>query len=341
MNERDDTSCAALYFDGVHARAQRVRLNVAGDRLEVRGEQVQRALPLADVQWPETTRHGALILRFADGASAEVEDRAGFARLAAAAGVREGLVVRAQNRWSLALGALVALVAVVALLVTQGVPLFSGWLARHTPPALEANLRDAVLALVDSRYLEPSRLSTARQREIRAALLERLAQAGEGGEPPEILFRGSRIGPNALALPGDAIVLTDELIELAPDFDGVFGVFAHEYGHVRLKHGLRGLYEALSLTMLAGLLFGDYGSVVAAAPVLLTTLGYSRAREREADLEALRLMRAAGRPPEAMARMFEALAGARAEAGRAAPPIAFSSHPPDAERIALFRSAPY
>ncbi|MCX8114523.1 MAG: M48 family metallopeptidase [Burkholderiaceae bacterium] len=337
MIELDDPGCAALYFDGVRARARRVRLHVADNVLEVRGEGVQRALPLADVQWPESTRHGALILRFADGASAEVEDRAGLARLATAAGVREGLIVRAQNRLSLALGALVALVAIVALLITQGVPLASGWLARHTPPALEARLRDAVLALVDSRYMEPSRLSAARQQQIRDVLLERFAQAGEGGEAPEILFRGSRIGPNALALPGKSIVLTDELIELAPDFDGVFGVCAHEYGHVRLKHGLRGLYEALSLTMLAGVLFGDYGNVVAAAPVMLTTLGYSRAREREADLEALRLMRAAGRPPEAMARMFEALAGAKA--GRAAPPIAFSSHPPDAERIALFRSA--
>jgi hypothetical protein len=51
----------AEYFDGVSARAQRVQLRIDAEALHVDGDGVALRLPLADVRWPERTRHGARV----------------------------------------------------------------------------------------------------------------------------------------------------------------------------------------------------------------------------------------------------------------------------------------
>ncbi len=336
----EDTSCTARYYDGRTARGQLVALTVDHDQLRVRGDAVALDIPLVQVEWPERTRHGALILRLPEGATAQVEDREGFATLMSQARRRDSLVVYAQRRWGMVLAALLALLGTLLLALQVGVPAASGWLAARTPAAFERSLGQSVLRVIDERFFEPSTLTEERKGEIRAQFMVGLRDAGELDVVPDLLFRASRIGPNALALPGSIVIMTDELIKLADSDDAVFGVLAHEYGHVRLRHSVRGLYESLALTALASALLGDFAGVMAAAPVALTTLSYSRAREREADAEALRLLQATGRDPDALARLFERLSEQRATAGRQAPPISFSSHPADAERIEFFRAPP-
>jgi Zn-dependent protease with chaperone function len=102
---------------------------------------------------------------------------------------------------------------------------------------------------------------------------------------------------------------------------------------------------------------------VAAAPALLGHLAYSREHEREADEAALSFMRHNNIRPSVMIELFgrlaayregEARAGAKAGTrehpdGHTRPPghqedtdllgIAFSSHPPDEDRIAFFKAA--
>jgi len=81
---------------------------------------------------------------------------------------------------------------------------------------------------------------------------------------------------------------------------------------------------------------------------------YSRDFEREADLDAVALLRANGLSPALMAELFERLERQR-QAMKAAKPasgaeaddgfggdllgIAFASHPADAERVQAFRDA--
>jgi Zn-dependent protease with chaperone function len=157
--------------------------------------------------------------------------------------------------------------------------------------------------------------------------------------------RDKRLGPNALALPGGTIILTDELAELLPgDPDAVLGVLGHEFGHVRLRHAMRQLVQASAIGFAVSVAFGDYGTLIGTAPVLLASLGYSRDAEREADAESVRLMRAAGISPRVMVAFFEAIERWRAGQKRAgvdddAIGLAFSSHPATAERIAFFRAA--
>jgi len=111
------------------------------------------------------------------------------------------------------------------------------------------------------------------------------------------------------------------------------GVLGHELGHLRHRHAMRGLVHASLLSLAAGVFIGDYSSLLAGAPVLFAQMGYSRDLEREADTEALAMLKAAGLSPQGMISFFERL-GKEGKGNKL--PIAFSSHPPDAERIRFF-----
>jgi predicted Zn-dependent protease len=120
-------------------------------------------------------------------------------------------------------------------------------------------------------------------------------------------------------------------------------VLAHELGHVHHRHGVRALVQVTLLSTATSVAFGDFSSVLAAAPVLLGHLAYSRDFEREADQHAVAMLRANDVSPEVMVTLFERLAaarpGGRDHASRSDIGIAIASHPGDAERIRLFREA--
>ena len=168
--------------------------------------------------------------------------------------------------------------------------------------------------------------------------------AANSAKPPD--RPRTRLGPNAFALPGGAIVVTDEMLQLLAGRDDVLlGVLGHELGHVRRRHGMRLLVQATLIGTAASIAWGDFSAVLAAAPALLGQSAYSRDFEREADDDAIALLRANGLSPAVMAELFERLAARRAAPGGAEPGgafdlgIALASHPADAERMQRFKAA--
>jgi Zn-dependent protease with chaperone function len=144
----------------------------------------------------------------------------------------------------------------------------------------------------------------------------------------------------------------------------ITAVLAHELGHVRHRHGVRLLVQATVLSGLAAVVLGDFSTVLAGVPVLLGQASYSREAEREADAEAVRILRAAGISPEVMVTLFDKLEeemnkeemkenagqdpagnkgqgerGSRASVQDSWLGIAFASHPADADRVRYFREA--
>jgi Zn-dependent protease with chaperone function len=156
----------------------------------------------------------------------------------------------------------------------------------------------------------------------------------------EIHFRdgGKALGPNAFALPGGDIVITDALLELlADDPDAVMTVLAHELGHVQHRHGLRMVLRAGAVSVVASVIVGDFSTLLAAAPAVLASNAYSRDNERQADLYGRALARAGGVDTARMAIFFERLAKKhRATVGNNPVAIAISSHPADEERVRFF-----
>jgi len=128
----------------------------------------------------------------------------------------------------------------------------------------------------------------------------------------ELQFRDT--APNALALPGGTIVVTDGLVKLfRADERLLAAVIAHELGHVHHRHSLRHLLEGSASALIVGALVGDVSGVstlTVNAPILLSTLHYTRESEREADQYAFDLLRRDGRSPKDFAdamRRFEAM----------------------------------
>jgi Zn-dependent protease with chaperone function len=347
------TTLDARFFDGRSSRPHAATLRVDGDLLTVApaaGESfAPLAVPLAELRWPERTRHGGRIAQLPQGASVQALDATAWDAWAAHHGRRESWVVRAQQNWRAVVLAVVLLLAAGAAMYQWGVP----WVARGVtaliPQRVDMLVGAQVLASIDDSLLQPSALPAEDQARVRRAFARMVQAAYPDDAPPwKLEFRrgkDERLGPNALALPGGTIVLTDALVQLMPgNDDAVLGVLGHEFGHVRRRHAMRQLVQASAVGLGASIAFGDYGTLIGSAPVLLATLGYSRDAEREADAESVRLMRAAGIPPLTMVDFFEAVEQWRAGRTRSGRDdgvigIAFSSHPATAERIAFFRQA--
>jgi predicted Zn-dependent protease len=113
---------------------------------------------------------------------------------------------------------------------------------------------------------------------------------------------------------------------------------------------MRMLVQASVLSAAAAALYGDFSTLFSQIPVLLGQASYSRGFEHEADVDAVRLMKANGISPAVMATFFvkvrQPRPGASAASASASPsapamrlPMALASHPADEERIRFFEDA--
>jgi Zn-dependent protease with chaperone function len=362
MSEAAPDSLPADYFDGVSARARRVSLRLESGQLHLSGDGIQLALPASEVRWPERTRHGARTAHFQQGGSVQALDAGDWDAWARRVGLHESAVVKAQQSWRGVALAVLLLVGVLAAGYQWGVP----WLARAAlvaiPESVDRTVGDAVLRSFDESLLLPSAVPSARQEALRSAFAQAVARMQPKAQPLnyELRFHNSprvpsrrgqatRLGPNAFALPGGVVIVTDEMLKLLEGRDDVLiGVLGHELGHVQRRHGMRMLVQTTVLGAVAGLLWGDISTVLAAAPALLGQSAYSREFEREADDDAIALLRANGMSPLVMIELFERLkkqrTGDASDADEKSASafdlgIALASHPADAERIQRFRDA--
>lgn len=323
---------AASYFDGVTSRRHRVTLAVADGVASISGD-IERECPLSELRVSEASLHGARVLTFPDGAYMEIEDKAAFARLLAGTGHRDTLVARLQQSWRATLLAAAGMAVALLLLWRYALPVAADIIATAVPANVEQALGEQVLQELDQRYFRPSMLSQPEQQRIEARFAL-LAGTLDSAPRYRLLFRKSRIGPNALALPSGQIVLTDELAKLLDDdSEALMGVLAHELGHLERRHLMRRLVHGAATGAAAMALFGDASALLATVPALLLDLKYSRDAEWEADDFAAALMDAAGLDPGRLAVALERLAG---EDGHTHAYL--SSHPATTERVARLRS---
>lgn len=369
------------YFDGRSGRPHAVQVWVEGDVLCIQGEDVGLRLPVASVQWPERTRSGSRVARLPQGASLQSPDGDAWDAWRGDTGHRDGWVVLLQQSWRAVAASVLALTLVLAAGYVWGLPWLAREVALRVPDGVEDRVGEAVVAQLDD-MVKPSRLSADEQRAIESAWAEVLrkhqqAEAAQGRSvrPSRLLIRASEIGPNALALPGGTILLTDDMVRLVQNDTRVLsGVLAHELGHVQHRHGLQTLVQIGALGAVTSLVWGDFSGLLATVPLWLGQAHYSRQAEREADAHSVTVLRDAGISPAVMVTMFERFAlyqrcgddllkaaatpdaqastegvqGCADKAGQragqdggqdAAWGLGFASHPADAERIAFFQAA--
>jgi Zn-dependent protease with chaperone function len=138
--------------------------------------------------------------------------------------------------------------------------------------------------------------------------------------------------PNAYALAGGYVYVLRGLLETANDVDEVAAVIAHELGHVANRDGTRGVLQSAGISLIFGMLLGDFvgGAAVVVAAQSLFKARYSRAQETAADDFAVRTLQELNANPRALATFLERVAGRPKPEGMSI----LLGHPSVAERAA-------
>lgn len=299
---------SAQYFDATSSRPQFLDVLAADGELVLQTASGERRYSLRSAKVAERLATAPRIVTFDDGSFIECSDHVAIDRALAAVGRRASWIELAQNHWHYALLATVLSVAAIWIGYAYGLPRVAEFAAYRVPPEVEAAIGRHAVEVIDKRLFGASKLPADR----RAALTQRFERmAPPDGRAYRIEFRSSPVmGPNAVALPGGIIVMTDELVKIAPSEEAVLAVLAHELGHVEQRHFLRRLISSTVTGAVATLIAGDASGILTALPATLAELSYARDQELEADQFAVRLMRANGLDPEALAQALEALEAA-------------------------------
>ena len=147
--------------------------------------------------------------------------------------------------------------------------------------------------------------------------------------------------PNAFALPGGFIFITESLIELCgKDTDAIAFVLAHEMAHVIRGHAIDRLItsSAINVASRTAATRGAVGAWVKRVGIGFVESAYSQDTEIEADTLGARLMKAAGYDADGPVRLFERLAKITDEEQLSLLSEYFSTHPKLAVRIQNIRS---
>ena len=327
----------ASYFDGKSATRHTVTITVSGDRARIEGDGIVRDEALRSLRVSEPMGSAPRLITFPDGAICEVTDRAALNTLLSQTGYQEKAVVRWQQNGMWVIGALAFSIAFIWAGYRFALPVFADVIAQRLPEKSIAKLGEHVLATLDGEVFKPSDLPADRQMQLRAGF-EKLSLSNAKKISHTIHFRKSpQIGANAFALPSGDIVMTDELVALAKDDREIYGVLAHELGHLDKRHSLRQLLQGTIVGLVISWYIGDVSSILASAPAAILQARYSRDFEREADSFGAALLKQNNISPGYLANMLERLEKAHGSGKGGESSDYFSTHPGTNERVRVLR----
>lgn len=340
-------SFPAEYFDGQSARSRNVVVDVEEGMVCLQGDG-SPSWPVDAVELAPRVGHAPCRINLPGGGLLVSGEHALISQAFPAYASRT-LAHRLEAHLGLVMASLVGVIIAVWLGYQYGVPRLADAIARSLPPTLENDLGVEALKAMDRIVFKPSTLPEARRAELARLFDNARALALPDARVAFHVRDGGWLGPNALALPGGIVVLTDQLVAAMTSDDQIFAVMAHELGHLSHRHSLRHVLHDSVTGLFAMTVFGDASAVAGIAATLPTTLahaGYSRDFEREADAFATDVLRRAGLSPAALAEALEALEAAvrkdedgRGGKGNGREWAYLSTHPSTAERARAAREA--
>lgn len=234
------------------------------------------------------------------------------------------------STWAV-LMATVLWIAIPVLFVAEGLPRLSVTISQSIPVSFEKRLGDFVLAQLNIMLTrESSKEPADRQQRLqrRFAEMAKLANLPDA----QLLMRSGTV--NAMALPGNTVVLMDGLVRHLDD-DQVMAVVAHELGHLHHRHVMQ---RIVSISMMEGVIETLAGGNSQAAKVgamfssALLSSAFTRTQEREADTYAIQLLKAQGESGLAYAQALQFFLKYEKQQGFISGGWA-SSHPSTQERL--------
>jgi len=204
-----------------------------------------------------------------------------------------------------------------------------GWIAPYVPRSWEANLGDSIVG-----DFGKNRCRNPQGEAALVALVERLEPGATAPGPNRIKITALDFGMfNAAALPGQHIVVFKGAVTETQNADELAGIVAHEIAHVRRRHVTEALIRELGIGALIRLFAGDIGANAQS----IVALSYTREHEREADADAIVMLKRAGISPKPTADLFGRLSDEHGSGEFQAEFL--NSHPLTADRARRFAAA--
>jgi predicted Zn-dependent protease len=285
---------SGTYFDGKSSKAHDVTVTVQGSRLYIRGQTTREEVELRLCSLEPALGTTRRTFYTPEGGRLDTDDRQAFAVLETMRGGTGGFkfIHWLESHWKAAVAAVGVTVVMVLCFSVWGIPYLARVAAFSMPEKASQALGKGVMETADRHFFKPTELEEEKQEHIRTLVSQFVYETG-APEPVAFEFRKSPFGPNAFALPGDTVVLTDELVSFVESDGEIMGVIAHELAHLEKRHAVRTVLQSAGVFVLVSVTVGDVISVTSAAgalPALLLKSSYSRGFEREADDTASRWM---------------------------------------------------
>jgi predicted Zn-dependent protease len=329
-----------VYFDGHKPIGRQITFSISNHEVMVTELDAATKYPLSQIRVSPRIGGAERFISLPDGGQILCLDHTCL-NLLLSDSPTETVVTWLERRHCVAVACVLIILASVSAGYHFGLPAAANWAVTKVSMATERSLgEDAFRWLDKRRSFEKSQLDEWR-RQCTQLILSKLVKGLKHEACYRLEFRHSeKIGPNAMALPGGIIVVTDEMVWEAGSEDEFAAVLAHEIGHVELQHGLKEVMENSALAVAAGFVTQDASSFTAAVadlPALLARTKYSRNHEIEADDFACNLLKKHCIPPAALASLLERISN---DYGEGDSSLSFAStHPVTAERIKRARQA--
>lgn len=158
------------------------------------------------------------------------------------------------------------------------------------PPSVEQQL-GAIVVPAFERQAKPSSAQDSLNQMLARLETQLSPEQGQKRDYRVLYVPTSTV--NAIALPGDAIVMYGGLVKQAKSENELMMVLGHELGHFAHRDHLRGLGRSLLVQIVFAMFIGDAGWLQSAAVKsveAVTRSQFSQSQEREADEYGLTLL---------------------------------------------------
>lgn len=315
-------------------------LAITGDAYDLTiAEEITRQGTLSELSVSDRLGDTPRRLTWPDGAMFETQSNDVLDALLKASGhkaARIGFLHRLESHWGWVATALIVTILISYIGIRYGLPAASESIARKLPASVNETVSDQALATLDRLLFDESQASTEQRRKVQDQFDDLLAALPDTDINFELHFRNMNGIPNAMALPGGDIVVTDAFLELVQHPQELDSVLLHEIGHVVEYHGMTQVIRASAVTVIVSLAFGDLsalGEIAVGVPVFVMQNTYSQAAETEADAYSFKWMEKTGKDPKYFAdiilRLTEEEPGEESDEEGSS---YFSSHPNGRER---------
>jgi len=203
--------------------------------------------------------------------------------------------------------------------------LLPNYAAQLTPMSLENEIVQKISWRVESQNkLETQPLFTKLKKHLPKELQDTVVSTSESSLE------------NAYALPGKQILMTQGFLDNAVYENEKLYVLAHEFGHLHYRNPLASFYKNFSGQALLGLVADN--SLLVSLSSKVTSLQFSKADEKAADLFALDLLYKATGSIEGVFQFFDRMEKKFGKAEGFSKSL-FSNHPVSSERLEYLKEA--